>query len=97
MRSLVEHANGTFIHHDGGIEENGRRLVELLAMGDAVLCPVDCVSHGACRLAKRVCKQRAKAFVPLRSSSLSSFASGLREIATNITGDVEGPRRAIEH
>lgn len=81
LRNLVERAGGVFIHHDGGIEENGERLGEVLAQGDAVLCPVDCVSHGACRLAKRLCKQRAKAFVPLRSSGLSSFVSGLREIA----------------
>lgn len=81
LRALVERAGGMFIHQDGGIEENGERLGEILAQGDAVLCPVDCVSHGACRLAKRLCKQRSKPFVPLRSSGLSSFVSGLKEIA----------------
>jgi hypothetical protein len=96
LRALVEQAGGVFIHHDGGIEENNERLGEVLAQGDAVLCPVDCVSHGACRRAKRLCKQRAKAFVPLRSSGLSSFISGLREIAARtgtaaIAPDISAP------
>ncbi len=81
LRALVERANGTFIHHDGGIEETADRLGEAVAQGDAVFCPVDCVSHNACRLAKRLCKQRSKAFVPLRSSGLSSFVSGLTDMA----------------
>jgi len=42
-----------------------------------VLCPVDCVSHGACLRAKTFCKRTAKTFVPLRSASLSSLAAGL--------------------
>ena len=82
LRALVERANGTFIHHDGGIEERGERLGEVLAQGDVVLFPVDCVSHRACQLAKRLCKQRSKTFVPLRSSGLSSFVSGLQEIVS---------------
>ncbi len=81
LRALVERANGTFVHHDGGIEETVERLGEAVAQGDAVFCPVDCVSHNACRLAKRLCKQRSKAFVPLRSSGLSSFVSSLTEMA----------------
>ena len=81
FRSLVEKANGRFIHHDGGIEENERRLGRLLSQGDVVLCPIDCVSHRACTRAKRFCKQTARTFVPLRSSGLSSFVSGLQQIA----------------
>ena len=46
-----------------------------------MLCPVDCVSHGACLRAKRFCKRAAKPFVPLRSAGLSSFVGGLRLIA----------------
>lgn len=84
LRALVQRSNGTFLHHDGGVEEKGDRLSEVVAQGDAVLCPVDCVSHGACRLAKRVCKQRSKTFVPLRSSGVSCFVSGLREIASTM-------------
>jgi Uncharacterized protein conserved in bacteria (DUF2325) len=81
LRALVERSNGTFIHHDGGMQENDARLGDVLSQGDAILCPVDCVSHGACTMAKRVCKQRATPFVPLRSSGLSAFVCGLRQIA----------------
>ncbi len=95
FRALVQRSNGSFVHHDGGIEEKGERLSEVLAQGDAVLCPVDCVSHGACRLAKRVYKQRSKAFVPLRSSGMSSFVSGLREITTVIKTTEENANEAL--
>lgn len=82
FRALVENANGRFIHHDGGIEDNDRKLGSSLGRGDAVLCPVDCVSHGACLRAKRFCKRTGRAFIPLRSSGLSAFADGLRRAAT---------------
>ncbi len=81
FRAVVENANGRFIHHDGGIEDNDRRLGTLLSQGDVVLCPVDCVSHSACARAKRFCKQTSRTFVPLRSSGLSSFVTGLRSVA----------------
>ena len=58
-----------------------RRLARILGQADAVLCPVDCVSHGACLLAKQVCKRTAKPFVPLRSAGLSSFVTGLHRVA----------------
>ena len=82
FRALVERANGVLIHHDGGIEDTTVRLTEVLAQGDAVLCPVDCVSHDACQRAKQFCKRNAKTFVPLRSSGISSFVNGLQEILT---------------
>ncbi len=81
FRAFVESANGRFFHHDGGIEDNGRALECTLSRGDVVLCPVNCVSHGACRRAKRFCKQTARPFAPLRSAGLSAFVKGVREVA----------------
>lgn len=81
FRTLVENANGRFFHHDGGVEDSDRLLGRSLAQGDAVLCPVDCVSHGACLRAKKFCKRTSRMFVPLRSSGLSSFVGGLRRVA----------------
>ena len=87
FRALVERLNGRFIHHDGGIDDSERRLARILGQADAVLCPVDCVSHGACLLAKQFCKRTAKPFVPLRSAGLSSFVTGLhRAAATGAEG-----------
>lgn len=81
LRSLVEACNGCFDHHDGGMEESRAGLKCTLAGADMVFCPIDCISHGACQMVKRFCHQQAKPFVPLKSSGLSSFASGLRAIS----------------
>ncbi len=77
FRALVEKSNGRFSHHDGGVEDNAVQLDRILGQADAVLCPVDCVSHSACLRAKKFCKRTAKTFVPLRNASLSSLAAGL--------------------
>ena len=86
FRALIERLNGRFIHHDGGIDDSARRLARILGQADAVLCPVDCVSHGACLLAKQLCKRTAKPFVPLRSAGLSSFVTGLHRVAAEPEG-----------
>ena len=83
-RSLVERCGGLFLHHETGLDAPGNHLDGLLGHGDAVFCPVDCISHEACIRAKRVCRQRATMFVPLRSESLSSFIQGLRLLADGV-------------
>ncbi len=82
FRALVAQRNGELLHHDGGLSESATRLTAMLQSADAVLCPVDCVSHDACLRIKRICKRAAKRFVPLRSASLSAFIAGLQEIAS---------------
>lgn len=90
IRQLVEHANGEFHHHDGGLEDSDGRLECVLGRGDVVMCPIDCVSHSACLKAKKYCKHTGKAFIPLRSSGLSSFTAGLRKLVSeNGTGLTE--------
>ena len=84
FRALVERLNGQLIHHD-----SEKRLARIVGQADAVLCPVDCVSHGACLLAKQFCKRTAKPFVPLRSAGLSSFITGIHRVA--IAGSEGGP------
>lgn len=79
-RRVVEGAGGNFIHHDGGVESARGLLPKMLATADAVLCPVDCVSHDACVCVKKVCKKLNKPCVLMRSSGLSSLARGLDEI-----------------
>jgi hypothetical protein len=91
FRALVERSGGSFLHHDGGLEEQTCRLDGLLAQCDAVFCPIDCVSHDACSRAKRACKQRATPFVHLRTGSLSSFAKGLRQFSQGSAARAEAP------
>lgn len=80
-RTLVERCNGRFVHHDGGLEDNPKRLQTLLSSADAVICPADNVSHGAYYVVKRLCKQYGKPCVMLNRSGLSTFARGLAELA----------------
>lgn len=79
-RELVERRGGEFIYHDGGIENSMEMLKRSVTGADAVICPVDCVSHSACQSVKQVCKHMAKPFIPLRSSGLSSLAYGMQAI-----------------
>lgn len=81
-RALVERRGGELLHHDGGREESLDAVTRALGTVDAVLCPIDCVSHAACLMVKRACKHMAKPFLPLRSSGLSSFVKGLRSLNT---------------
>ncbi len=80
IRGLVERHNGTFLFHDGGLEDGRSHLEEVVVKADVVVCPVDCVSHDACLRAKRLCRQSGKRFVPLSSSSVSGFARCLHSL-----------------
>jgi len=53
----------------------------LVARAGAVFFPVDCVSHGAVAVIKRICRHATKPYVALRSSGLSSFAAALQAVA----------------
>jgi len=77
FKNIVSRCNGKFIPHDGGVENGARQLHSALSKADIVLCPVDCVSHGACLKAKKICSDCGKRFVPLRSSGMSSLMRGL--------------------
>ena len=81
MRALSERSGALFLHHDGGIEERGGLLPGLVSRADAVLFPVDCVSHAAMSLVKRLCQQAGKPFVPLRSAGLAPFCAALGSTA----------------
>lgn len=81
LAALVGRCNGRWLEHDGGREDTPARLQQLLPRADAVICPVDCVSHDAVRRVKAFCKQNAKRLVLLQSASLSSLARGLEELA----------------
>ena len=85
-RQIVKGCGGRFIHHDGGKEEQKAKLDKMLCRADAVICPVNCVSHDACLRAKRLCKHRAKLFVALRSAGVSALARGLERVAVGPTG-----------
>jgi len=77
LRALAERRGVLMLHHDGGIEDRDGLLQGLVNRADAVMFPIDCVSHQAVSLVKRLCQRAVKPFVPLRSSGLSSFIAAL--------------------
>ncbi len=77
LKAMVERAGGRFLHHDGGIEHSVTLLPGLISRADYAVFPIDCVSHEAMGIVKRQCRQMAKPFVPLRTSSLASLLSGI--------------------
>jgi hypothetical protein len=82
FRALVERAGGNFLHHDGGIEHSAALLPGLISRANWILFPIDCVSHDAMSVIKRVCKQSGKPYIPLRTSSLTCLFSGLADLVS---------------
>ncbi|MDN5869261.1 MAG: DUF2325 domain-containing protein, partial [Nitrococcus sp.] len=56
-RAVAERNGWSFMHHDGGRETGLGRLAAVLPRAHAVMCPVDCVSHGAMQCVRHFCKQ----------------------------------------
>lgn len=77
LRMLAERAGAALLHHDGGIEERNGLLQGHISRADAVLFSVDCISHTAMSLIKRLCRQSGKPFLPLRSAGLAPFYAAL--------------------
>jgi Uncharacterized protein conserved in bacteria (DUF2325) len=77
LRAVVERAGGALLYHDGGIEHSTTLLPGLISRADCAVFPIDCISHDAMGILKRQCRQSAKPFIPLRTSSLASLLCGL--------------------
>lgn len=83
-KSLARRFGCDLVHHDGGVEQSPHRLYNLLSSADAVVCPVDCVSHEACALVKRACKNCLKPLVFSSSSGLGGLARSLAELEKTV-------------
>ncbi len=79
LRAVAENAGASFLHHDGGIEHHLNLLAGLTSQATLVVFPVDCISHHAAQVAKQLCRQTGKRFIPLRSSSVTSLLAALRQ------------------
>jgi hypothetical protein len=78
LRAIAEKSGAAFVHHDGGIEHHLDLLPGLASQADLVVFPVDCISHHAAQLAKQLCRQTGKRFIPLRSASATSLLAVLQ-------------------
>ncbi|TWA70191.1 uncharacterized protein DUF2325 [Azospirillum brasilense] len=77
LRQMVTAVGGVFLSHDGGLEDNANLLARQVASAEAVLFPVDCISHDAALRIKRLCRSDGKPFLPLRTFSLAAVSQAL--------------------
>lgn len=81
MKSTTEECAAQLLHHDGGVEASMALLPGLITRADLVIFPVDCVSHEATVIIKRLCRQTGKRYLPLRSAGLTSYVAALQKAA----------------
>jgi hypothetical protein len=79
LRAVVTTRGGILLWHDGGIEENISTLPGLISQADAAFFPIDCISHSAVGQIKKSCREGQKRVVPLRTASVASFITALRD------------------
>jgi len=80
FRALIARAGGSFLHHDGGLEQGSALLPGLVARADRVVFPVDCISHLAVATIKRACRQAGRPYAPLRTASLACLLAAMVEM-----------------
>lgn len=100
LDKLVSNAGGTLLLHDGGIEERKGLLETMLPRASMVLFPVDCISHNAMHIIKRVCERHAIACHPLRSASVASFVELIGRLEAEeqaIAASAAAPRFCLHH
>lgn len=89
LRTLSASRGADLLHHDGGVEHHPDLLGGLTSRADIVLFPVDCVSHDAALMVKRLCRQSGKRYIPLRSASATSLLAALRPLAVERAAAVD--------
>jgi hypothetical protein len=85
VRAVSERASARFLHHDGGIDERSGLLPGLISRADIALFPVDCISHEAALLVKRLCRQSGKPWIPLRSASVTAFLAAVAPMRSAVS------------
>lgn len=83
MRASLEAVGGALLCQDGGRHDHPSLLPGLISQADRVAFPVDCVSHDAALIVKRLCRQLGKSWLPLRSAGLGSFLAALATPASH--------------
>ncbi|WP_374311374.1 DUF2325 domain-containing protein [Dongia sp.] len=80
LRGIAARFGATLLHHDGGLENSGAQLAGFISQANFIFFPVDCISHDAMHLLKRLCRQTGKAYLPLRSAGLTTLLAALRSV-----------------
>jgi Uncharacterized protein conserved in bacteria (DUF2325) len=77
LKAETSKRGGVMLTADGGVDDNIALLPGLVSRADAVLFPVDCISHDAATKAKKLARRLGKPFAPLRTASLGSFIAAI--------------------
>src|SRR5262249_40896629 len=85
LRAVSERAAARFLHHDGGIDERSGLLPGLISRADIALFPVDCISHEAALLVKRLCRQSGKPWIPLPSATVTAFLAAVAPMRSAVS------------
>jgi hypothetical protein len=80
IRLAAARLGAELVHHDGGMEDSMALLPGQIGRVDAVLFPVDCVSHAAVTTVKQLCRAGGIPYLPLRSSGLGAFLAAAARI-----------------
>nr|CBX26852.1 hypothetical protein N47_A08810 [uncultured Desulfobacterium sp.] len=73
-RQLIENSGGVFEYHNGHMKGGTKQLENSLKRADIVLCPVNCNSHAACFLIKKLGKKHDKPTHMMANFSLSAIS-----------------------
>lgn len=76
-KKLIEENGGIFEYHDGYVKGGAKGLKDQVRRADLVLCPVNCNSHNACSLVKKIGKKYSRPVHMLAGSGLSAISQAL--------------------
>lgn len=76
-KKLIEENGGIFEYHDGYMKGGTKGLKNQIRRADLVLCPVNCNSHNACSLTKKLGKKYSRPVHMLAGSGLSAVSQAL--------------------
>lgn len=88
-REVVEANGGIFDYHDGGMNGKANGLECSLKRADLVLCPVNCNSHAACLLVKRLGKKYGKPIYMMPNFSMNAVTQKLAGLSPAVMSDVK--------
>lgn len=76
-RRMIEDGGGVLEYHEGHMKGGTKQLENSLKRADVVLCPVNCNSHTACLMVKKLGKKHKKPVHMLSNFSLSAVSQAL--------------------
>lgn len=71
-RAFVEGNGGFLDYHNGSLQSGCKTLESYLKRADLVLCPVNCNSHNACKVLKKLAKKYGKDFYMIPNGGIST-------------------------